>query len=81
MDFFQSKFLNLTRDLRCNEFVFVHDDLIGNRIDDVGPADAATDAIGKAHFHLFTAVDNHLGDALRGAAVVHRDNNILGYVG
>ena len=30
---------------------------------------------------LFAAVDDPLGDALGGAAVVHRDDDVLGHVG
>ena len=45
------------------------------------PADAAADRVGQADLDLLAAVDDALGDALRRAAVVHRDDDVLGHVG
>ena len=45
------------------------------------PADAAADRVGQTDFDLLAAVDHALGDALRRAAVVHRDDDVLGHVG
>jgi len=81
LDLLEAQFLDLTRHLRRDQVVFTDDHLVGDRIADVRPADTAANAVGEAHFDLLTAVDHALGDPLRGAAVVHRHDHVLGHVG
>ena len=56
-------------------------DLVGDRVDDRVAADPAADRLGQRPFDLLALVDDALGDALRGAAVVHGDDDVLGHVG
>ena len=55
--------------------------LVGDRVDDVDPADPAPDRLHQADLDLLALVDDPLGDALRGAAVLHGDHDVLGDVG
>ena len=64
-----------------DHLVFADDHLVGDRVDDVDPADPAADRLGQADLDLLALVDDALGDALRGAAVFHRDDDVLGDVG
>ena len=64
-----------------DQVVFADDHFVGDGVDDVRAADAAADRVGQADFDLLAAVDDALGDALRGAAVVHGDDHVLGHVG
>ena len=64
-----------------DHLVFLDHDLIGERVDDVDPADAAPDRLHQADLDLLALVDDPLGDALRGAAVFHGDHDVLGDVG
>ena len=57
------------------------DHLVGDRVDDVDPADPAADRLDEADLDLLALVDDALGDPLRGAAVFHRDDDVLGDVG
>ncbi len=53
----------------------------GDRIGDGVAADPAADRLGQRPLDLLALVDDALGDALRGAAVVHGDDDVLGHVG
>src|SRR5690606_11535632 len=64
-------------DLASNQLVFVHDHFVGDRVDDVRPADATADRVDQVYFHLFAAVDDALGNALGRTAVFHRDDDVL----
>ena len=64
-----------------DHLVLVDDDLVGDRVDDVDPADPAADRLDEADLDLLALVDDALGDALRGAAVFHGDHDVLGDVG
>ena len=44
-------------------------------------ADPAADRLGQRPLDLLALVDGALADALRRAAVVHRDDDVLGHVG
>ena len=81
LDLLQSKLLDIAGDVSRDQFVFADDHFVGDRVDDVRPADAAANRIGEAHLDLLTAIDDALGDALRGAAIFHRDDDVLGHVG
>ena len=81
LDLLQAQLLDLPGDRRRDQVVLPDDHFVGDRIDDVGPADAAADRVGQADFDLFAAIDHALGDALRRAAVVRRDDDVLGHVG
>ena len=70
----------LGRGQRDHLVLFDHD-LVGDRVDDVHPADAAPDRLDQADLDLLALVDDPLGDALRGAAVLHGDHDVLGDVG
>ncbi len=59
----------------------VNDHFVGDRVHDRLQADATVDRIGQTNFDLFAAIDDTLGDPLRGPAVFHRDHNVLGHVG
>ena len=64
-----------------DHLVLLDDHLVGDRVDDVDPADPAADRLGQADLDLLALVDDALGDALRGAAVFHGDHDVLGDVG
>src|SRR5262249_7532836 len=64
-----------------DQLAVANDDLVGDGVDDVGAADAATDGVGEAHFDLFAAVHHAAGNPLRRAAVFHGDDHVLGDVG
>ena len=64
-----------------DHLVLLDDDLVGDRVDDVDPADPAADRLRQADLDLLALVDDALGDALRGAAVFHGDHDVLGDVG
>src|SRR5690606_10669592 len=81
LDLLQPQFLDLAGDLAGDHLVFADDHFVGDRVDDVGPADAAENAVGQAHLNALTAVDHALGNTLRRAAVVHGDDHVLGHVG
>ena len=81
LDLFQAHRLDLPRHVHRDQFVFADDHFVGDRVDDVRAADAALDRVGQADFDLLAAVDHALGDALRGAAVVRGDHDVLGHVG
>ena len=81
LDLLQAHLLDLAGDVRRDQLVFADDHFVGDRVDDVRAADAAADRVGQADFDLLAAVDHALGDALRGAAVVHGDDDVLGHVG
>ena len=81
LNLLQAQLFDLAADLGRDQLVLADDHFVGDRVDDVGPADAAADRVGQADFDLFAAVDDALGDALRRAAVVHRDDDVLGHVG
>ena len=44
------------------------------------PADSAANRLAQGAFDLFALVDGPFGDALRGAAIVGRDDDVLGHV-
>ena len=73
--------LDLPRDVQRDQVVFADDHFVGDRVDDVGAADAALDRVGQADLDLLAAVDHALGDALGRAAVVRGDDDVLGHVG
>ena len=81
LDLFEPQFLDLPGHLPRDQFVLVYDHFVGDRIHDVGTADAASDAVGETHLDLLPAVDDRLVDALRGAAVLHRHDDVLRHVG
>ena len=81
LDLLQAQLLDLLRDVQGDQLVFPDDHFVGDRVDDVRPADAAADRVGQADLDLFAAVDDSLGDALRRAAVVRGDDDVLGDVG
>ena len=81
LDLVQAQLFDLAGDVGRDHLVFADDHFVGDRVDDVGAADAAADRVGQADFDLLAAVDDALGDALRRAAVVHRDDDVLGDVG
>ena len=66
---------------RRDHLVLFDHDLVGDRVDDVHPADPAPDRLDQADLDLLALVDDPLGDALRGAAVLHGDHDVLGDVG
>ena len=70
LDLLQAQLLDLAGDFRGDQLVLGDDHFVGDRIDDVRPADAAADRVGQAHFDLLAAVDDPLGDALGRAAIV-----------
>ena len=81
LDLLQAHGLDLPRDVHRDQIVLADDHFVGDRVDDVGAADAALDRVGQADFDLLAAVDHALGDALGGAAVVRGDHDVLGHVG
>ena len=81
LDLFQAEFLDLAGDVGGDQVVLAHDHFVGDGVDDVGAADAAADRVGQADLDLLAAVDDPLGDALGGAAVVRGDDHVLGHVG
>ena len=81
LNLFQAQLFDLATDLGRDQFVFADDHFVGNRVHDVRPAHAAFNRIGQADFDLFAAVDDALRDALRRAAVFHRDDDVLRNVG
>ena len=81
LNLFQAQLFDLAGDLGGDQFVFADDHFIGDRVDDVGAAHAAADRVGQADFDLFAAVDDALRDALRRAAIFHRDHDVLRHVG
>src|SRR6185437_9509507 len=80
LDLFQAQLFNPAGDVERNHLVFGDDRLIGDRVHDVRPAHAAADRVGQPHLDLFAAVNHPLGDALGRAAVVQRDDHVLGDV-
>ena len=54
-----------------DHLVLFDDHLVGDRVDDVDPADPAADRLAEADLDLLALVDDALGDPLRGAAVFH----------
>src|SRR5262249_24871508 len=64
-----------------DHLVFLHHDLVGDRIDDVHPADPAANRLDERDLDLLALVDDPLRDPLRGAAVFHRDHDVLRDVG
>ena len=81
LDLLQAHLLDAAGDVERDQVVLADDHFVGDRVDDVGAADAAADRVGQADFDLLAAVDHALGDALRRAAVVHGDDDVLGHVG
>ncbi len=81
LDLLQAQLLDLAGDFGGDQLVLADDHFVGDRVDDILPADAAVDGVGQSHFDLLAAVDHSLGDPLGGAAVVHRDDHVLGHVG
>ena len=81
LDLFQAHGFDLPGDVHGDQIVFADDHFVGDRVDDVGAADAALDRVGQADFDLLAAIDHALGDALGGAAVVRGDHDVLGHVG
>ena len=81
LDLLEAHLLDLAADLGGDQLVLVDDHLVGDRVDDVGPADATLDRVGQVHLDLFAAVDDALGDALGRAAVVGGDDHVLRHVG
>ena len=81
LDLLQAHLLDAAGDLDGDQVVFLDDHFVGDGVDDVGAADAAADRVLEAHLDLLAAVDHALGDALRGAAVVPGDDDVLGHVG
>ena len=77
LDLLDLHFLKLLRVADRDHLAFADHHLVGDRIDDVDPADAASNRLHEADLDLFPLVDNTLGDALRGAAVFHRDDDVL----
>ena len=64
-----------------NHLVFADDHLVRNRVVNGVAANAAADRIGQRPFDLLALVDGALADAHRGAAVVHRHDDVLSHVG
>ena len=60
-----------------DHLVLLDHDLVGERVDDVHPADPAPDRLDQADLDLLTLVDDALGDPLRGPAVLHGDHDVL----
>ena len=81
LDLLQAHLLDAAGDLDGDQVVFLDDHFVGDGVHDVGAADAAADRVLEAHFDLLAAVDHALGDALRGAAIVHGHDDVLGHVG
>ena len=81
LDLLQAHLLDAAGNLERDEVVLLDDHFVGDGVDDVRPADAAADRVLEAHLDLLAAVDHALGDALRGAAVVHGHDDVLGHVG
>ena len=81
LDFLQPQILDFAGDIERDHVVFADDHLVGDRIDDVLPADAAHDGFGQLDFDLLAPVDHALGDALGSPAFFGRDHHILGNVG
>ena len=81
LDLLQAHLLDAANDLDGDQVVFLDDHFVGDRVHDVRPADAAANKVLEADVNLFAAVDHALGDALRGEAVVPRDDDVLGHVG
>ncbi len=81
LNLFETHVFDLAGDVDRDQLVFPDDHLVGDRVDDVGPADAAADGVRQADFHLFTAIDDAAGDPLGRAAVVRGDDHVLADVG
>ena len=81
LDLLDLHFLELLGGGQGDHLAIPDHDLIGERVNDIDPADAATDRLHEADLDLFALVDDPLGDALRGAAVFHGDHDVLGDVG
>ncbi len=81
LDLLQAHRFDLAGNVHRDQLVFADHDIVGNRVDDVRAADAALNRVGQADFDLLATVNHPLGDALRGAAVVQGDDDVLGHVG
>ena len=81
LDLLQAHLLDLAGDVDRDQLVFANDHFVGDRVDDVRPADAAADGVGQADFDLLAAIHDAAGDALGRAAVVLRDDHVLADVG
>ncbi len=47
-----------------DQLSFADDDFVRDRVDDVGPADPASNRLGQADFDLFTAIQHAAGHSL-----------------
>src|SRR5690606_33148239 len=81
LDLFQAKFLDPPRDRVGDHLTVANDHFVSDRVHDVGPAHAAANRVRQPDFDLLATVDDALGDALRGVAVFHRDDDVLRHVG
>ena len=81
LDLLQSQLLDPAGDLAGDQLVLADDDFVGDRVDDVRPADAAADRVGQADFDFFAAIDHALGNPLGRAAVMAGDHHVLSHVG
>ena len=81
LDLLDLHFLELLGRGQGDHLAIPDHDFVGERVNDIDPADPAADRLHQADFDLFALVDDPLGDALRGAAVFHGDDDVLGDVG
>src|SRR5208282_4560204 len=75
-DLVHAELLDLAGLLPGDHLVLADDDLAGDRGDGIA-ADPAADRFAERAFDLFALVDDALGDALGGLAVVHGDDDVL----
>ena len=81
LDAFQTELFDASSNLIGDHLIFRNDHFIRHWVDNVRPADTTVDGIRQSDFHLLTTVDDSLCNALGGAAIFHRNHDVLSDIG
>ena len=81
LDLFETHLLNLPSNLRSNHLILSDNHLISHRVNNVLSRNTTINSSRQTDFHLFTTVNNTLGNTLCGIAFIHRNDDILCHIG
>ena len=81
LDLLDTHLLDLASLGLVDQVILADDHIVGDRVDDVGPADTSTDRVCQAHLDFFSSVNHPLGDSLGRPAIRLGDHHVLADVG
>ena len=81
LDLLDTHLLDLASLGLVDQVILADDHIVGDRVDDVGPADTSTDRVCQAHLDFFSSVNHALGDSLGRPTIGLGDHHVLADVG